>query len=55
MLLLCCRTVWPVRDAVSDPLRRHCGRHVHAYERHNRVYDYQVNSCAPAYVTIGAP
>ncbi|KAK9839253.1 hypothetical protein WJX81_004396 [Elliptochloris bilobata] len=27
--------------------------HVHAYERHNRVYDYQLNDCAPYYVTIG--
>lgn len=45
----------PARDAVVNPLRRYCGRHVHAYERHNRVYDYQVNRCAPSYVTIGAP
>ena len=33
-----------------------CGcRHVHAYERHNRVFNYTVDDCAPYHVTIGMP
>lgn len=27
--------------------------HVHAYERSNRVYDYQLDPCAPIYITVG--
>ena len=30
-------------------------RHVHAYERHNRVFNYTVDDCAPYHVTIGMP
>lgn len=30
-------------------------RHVHAYERHNRVFNYTLDACAPYYVTIGMP
>ncbi len=28
-------------------------RHVHAYERCNRVYNYTVDPCGPIHVTIG--
>ena len=28
-------------------------RHVHAYERCNRVYNYTVDPCGPVHVTIG--
>ncbi|KAI5078234.1 hypothetical protein GOP47_0005905 [Adiantum capillus-veneris] len=27
--------------------------HVHAYERCNRLYDYELNSCGPIYITVG--
>ena len=30
-------------------------RHVHAYERHNRVFNYTLDDCAPYHVTIGMP
>lgn len=29
------------------------GRHVHAYERCNRVYNYSVDPCGPIHITIG--
>ena len=29
--------------------------HVHAYERTNRVYNYQNSPCAPMYITVGKP
>ena len=31
----------------------HVCRHVHAYERSNRVYKYQVDPCGPIHITIG--
>ncbi|KAM1421644.1 hypothetical protein ACFX13_003927 [Malus domestica] len=27
--------------------------HVHAYERSNRVYDYNLDHCGPLYLTVG--
>lgn len=27
--------------------------HIHAYERINPVFNYTLNACAPAYITIG--
>ena len=31
----------------------HRCRHVHSYERMNRVYNYSVDPCGPIYVTVG--
>lgn len=38
-----------------DSLRLNVGmcRHVHAYERMNRVYNYTVDPCGPVHVTVG--
>lgn len=30
-----------------------CCRHVHSYERMNRVYNYSVDPCGPIHVTVG--
>ena len=30
-----------------------CCRHVHSYERMNRVYNYTVDPCGPIHVTVG--
>lgn len=49
---------WPARQ-VYEPLFFQCGvdvafsGHVHAYERSNPVYNYQLNGCGTTYITIG--
>ncbi|OAY68801.1 Purple acid phosphatase 15, partial [Ananas comosus] len=39
----------------SDPMvcTYHCRQMVHAYERSNRVYNYELDPCAPIYITVG--
>lgn len=52
------REVECMRLEVEDLLYEHAvdavfSAHVHAYERSNRVYRYELNSCGPVYITVG--
>ena len=47
------RTNFPVDDESLQRSKDLCAGHVHSYERTNRVFNYEINTCAPMYITVG--
>ena len=53
MASVCLKTGLGAAEAAERKTRWVGAGHVHAYERNYQTYNYQVNGCAPRWLTMG--